>query len=102
MTAQQASQFNANAIESTNALQPDVTDTFEHIAAATAADRTTLANLTTSNQELLDVLQTRSSKLHAANVANTTLQQKVANIERDFATLQAQLSVLHHFCMAFY
>ena len=92
MTAQQASQFNANAIKSTNASQPNITDAFENIAAATAADRTAVINLITSNQALLDALQTRSSKLHAANVANTTLQQKVAKLERNFATLRAQLS----------
>ena len=92
MTAQQASQCNANVIESTNVLQPGVTDAFEHLAAEIAADRAAVANLTTSNQALSDALQTRSSKLHAENVANATLQQKVAKLERDFATLQAQLS----------
>ena len=92
MTAQQASQFNANAIESNNPSQPDVTNAFEHLAAETASDSTAVVNLTTSNQSLSDALQNRRSEIHTANVANATLQQKVAKLERDFDALQAQFT----------
>ena len=51
-------------------------------------------NLTTSNQALSDALQEQTTKLHVANMANSTLQQKVAKLERNFATLQAQLKAV--------
>ena len=92
MTTQQTSQFNANGIKSNNLSQPDVTDAFEHLAAATAADCTAVANLITPNQALSDALQTKRSELHTENVANATLQQKVAKLERNFDALQSQLT----------
>ena len=91
MTAQQVSQFNANTVESLEQ-QQDVTDAFENIAAATAADRTAVANLTESNQDLSNALKTRSTELQAANIANATLQQKVAKSERNFTAIKATLS----------
>ena len=54
---------------------PDVNDAFEHLASATAADQTAVANLTNSNHALAEQLQTRNNELHASNVANATLQQ---------------------------
>ena len=75
MTAQQLSQFNMNAVDLTTTLQLDVTDAFEHLVDTTAADCTTVLNPVLLNQALSDALQTRSSELHAANVANTTLRQ---------------------------
>ena len=63
----------------------------EHLAAATAADQTAVANLKFSNQALSDTLQTRNSELNTANVVNATLQQKIEKVKCNFAVLKAQM-----------
>ena len=85
MTVQQGSQFDKNPTATDT---QEISNSFEHLVVATAADCTAVANLTHSNQAFSEELQVRNNKLQASNVPNTTLQQKLAKLEQEFAALK--------------
>ena len=74
------SAFNANAQEYTETA-PMFQDSFEHLAAATAADRTAVANLTAANAKL-------SQELQSKNTNYTTLQRSMEKLQQQLAALQ--------------
>ena len=73
MNAQKGTQFYANATKTDT---PYVSDIFQHLAEATAADCTAIANLTLSNLALSEELQARNNDLQALHVTKSTLQKK--------------------------
>ena len=69
-----------NAVEDEPASDTTTQETLEHLAAATAADRTAVANLTSANEKLSQELKNK----------NNALQQ----LQRSFDQLQSQLNAL--------
>ena len=77
------SAFNAGAVSTVDETVPQVQDSLQHLAAATAADRTAVANLTSANSKL-------SQELQAKTATFTALQKSLELVQKQLSDLQLQ------------